>query len=78
MEFGLCGKCGHTFAGGAWEPFTRASETNNRIVRRNTEGATAADMAFIAQERALAYEENSKQELLKKSEAKWQISGLLE
>ena len=51
-----CGKCGHTFAGGAWEPFTRASETNNRIVRRNTEGATAADMAFIAQERALAYE----------------------
>lgn len=51
-----CGKCGHTFAGGAWEPFTRASETNNRIIRRNAEGATAADMAFIAQERALEYE----------------------
>ena len=50
-----CGKCGHTFAGGAWEPFTRASETNNRIIRRNAEGATAADMAFIAQEE-LEYE----------------------
>ncbi len=51
-----CGKCGHTFAGGAWEPYTRASDANNRIIRRNAEGATTADMAFIAQQAAVEYE----------------------
>ncbi len=51
-----CKKCDHTFAGGAWEPFTRASEANNRILRRSVDGATTADMAFIAQEAAMNYE----------------------
>ena len=51
-----CKKCDHTFAGGAWEPFTRASDSNNRILRRSVEGATTADMAFIAQEAAMNYE----------------------
>ena len=51
-----CKKCGHTFAGGAWEPFTRASDANNRILRRSVDGATTADMAFIAQEAAMNYE----------------------
>ena len=51
-----CGKCGHTFAGGAWEPFTRASDANNRILRRSIEGATTADMAYIAQQAAMDYE----------------------
>ena len=51
-----CGKCGHTFAGGAWEPFTRASDANSRIIRRNADGATTADMAFIAQQAAIEYE----------------------
>lgn len=51
-----CRKCGHTFAGGAWEPFTRASDANARILRRSIEGATSADMAFIAQEKAMEYE----------------------
>ena len=51
-----CGKCGHTFAGGAWEPYTRASDANSRILRRSVEGATTADMAFIAQQAALDYE----------------------
>ena len=51
-----CGKCGHTFAGGAWEPFTRASDANSRILRRSVEGATTADMAFIAQQAAIEYE----------------------
>ena len=45
-----------TCAGGAWEPFTRASDTNSRILRRSVEGATTADMAFIAQQAALDYE----------------------
>ena len=49
-------KCDHTFAGGAWEPFTRASDANNRILRRSVDGATTADMAFIAQEAAMNYE----------------------
>ena len=26
-----CSKCGHKFTGGYWEPFTRATEANNRI-----------------------------------------------
>ena len=51
-----CGKCGHTFAGGAWEPFTRASDANSRIIRRNADGATTADMAYIAQQAAIEYE----------------------
>ena len=51
-----CPKCDYTFAGGAWEPYTRASEANNRILRRGVEGATATDMAVIAQTRALEYE----------------------
>ena len=45
-----CRKCGHTFTGGVWEPFTRASDANNRVVRRSMEGATATDMAVIAQQ----------------------------
>ena len=53
-----CGKCGHTFAGGAWEPFTRASDANSRILRRSVEGATTADMAFIAQQAAMDYEKS--------------------
>ena len=51
-----CGKCKHTFAGGAWEPYTRASDANNRVIRRNTEGASAADMAYIATQAAVEYE----------------------
>ena len=51
-----CTKCGYTFAGGAWEPFTRASDANSRIIRRNADGATTADMAFIAQQAAIEYE----------------------
>ena len=41
---------------GAWEPFTRASDANSRILRRSVEGATTADMAYIAQQAALDYE----------------------
>ena len=51
-----CNKCDYTFAGGAWEPFTRASDANSRILRRSVEGATTADMAYIAQQAALDYE----------------------
>ena len=57
-----CGKCGHTFAGGAWEPFTRASDANARILRRSVEGATTADMAFIAQQAALDFERKASEE----------------
>ena len=57
-----CGKCGHTFAGGAWEPFTRASDANSRILRRSVEGATTADMAFIAQQAALDFERKAAEE----------------
>ena len=49
-------KCDYTFAGGAWEPFTRASDANSRIMRRSVEGATTADMASIAQQAAMDYE----------------------
>ena len=51
-----CKKCGHTFAGGVWEPFTRASEANHRVLRRGSDGATSTDMAVIAQTRAMEYE----------------------
>ena len=51
-----CKKCGHTFAGGVWEPFTRASEANSRVLRRGADGATSTDMAVIAQTRAMEYE----------------------
>jgi len=42
--------------GGVWEPFTRATDSNNRIIRRSMEGATATDMTVIAQQAALDYE----------------------
>ena len=51
-----CRKCNHTFTGGVWEPFTRATESNNRIIRRSLEGETATDMTVIAQQAALDYE----------------------
>ena len=51
-----CKKCDHTFAGGVWEPFTRASDANNRIIRRGLEGATATDMAVIASQKAIEYD----------------------
>ena len=53
-----CKKCDYTFAGGAWEPYTRASDANSRILRRSAEGATTADMAFIAQQAAMDYEKS--------------------
>jgi large subunit ribosomal protein L37Ae len=51
-----CRKCDHTFSGGVWEPYTRASDANKRIVRRSLEGATATDMTVIAQQAALDFE----------------------
>ncbi|MBG17357.1 MAG: 50S ribosomal protein L37ae [Euryarchaeota archaeon] len=48
-----CRKCGHRFAGGAWQPFTRASEANARIIRRSTEGSSTADKALIARQLAI-------------------------
>ena len=51
-----CSKCNHTFAGGAWEPYTRATVANNRIVRRNTEGKSDTDMTQIAIQAAVDYE----------------------
>ena len=51
-------RCSHTFTGGVWEPFTRATDSNNRIIRRSMEGATATDMTVIAQQAALDYERN--------------------
>ena len=51
-----CKKCNYTLTGGVWEPFTRASDANNRVVRRSMEGATATDMAVIAQQAALDFE----------------------
>ena len=51
-----CKKCDYTFSGGVWEPFTRASDANRRIVRRSMEGATATDMTVIARQAALDYE----------------------
>ena len=51
-----CKKCQYVFSGGVWEPYTRASEANKRIVRRSMEGATATDMTVIAQQAALDFE----------------------
>ena len=51
-----CKKCGNKFTGGYWEPFTRATEANSRIIRRGREGATSTDLAVIAQQAALDYE----------------------
>jgi len=51
-----CKKCGHTFAGGVWEPYTRATDANTRIMQRATEGSSETDMAVIAQRAALEYE----------------------
>ncbi len=56
-----CKKCGHTFAGGVWQPFTRASDANNRIIRRSVEGATATDMAVIAQQKAVDFERSQEE-----------------
>ena len=53
-----CKKCGHKFSGGTWEPFTRATDANTRVIRRGMEGATATDMTVIAQQAALDYERN--------------------
>lgn len=53
-----CKKCGHTFAGGVWQPYTRASDANNRIIRRSIEGATSTDMALIAQQAAVDFEKS--------------------
>ena len=41
---------------GYGNPYTRASDANNRVVRRSMEGATATDMAVIAQQAALDFE----------------------
>ena len=57
-----CGKCEHTFAGGVWEPFTRATVANQRIIRRSVEGATATDMAVIAQQAAVEFERQRAEE----------------
>ena len=51
-----CNKCDYTFSGGVWEPFTRATDANSRVIRRRMEGATATDMTVIAQQAALDYE----------------------
>ena len=48
-----CRKCDHRFAGGAWQPFTRASEANARIIRRSTEGSSTADKTLIARQLAI-------------------------
>ena len=56
LEFGNAKKCGYKFTGGVWEPFTRASDSNSRVIRRGMEGATATDMTVIAQQAALDYE----------------------
>ena len=42
--------------------FTRASDANSRILRRSVEGATTADMAFIAQQAALDFERKAAEE----------------
>ena len=36
--------------------FHRASDASSRIIRRNADGATTADMAYIAQQAAIEYE----------------------
>jgi len=51
-----CKKCNHVFSGGVWEPYTRATDANSRIIRRSVEGATATDMTIIAQQAAMDYE----------------------
>jgi len=58
-----CKKCGHTFAGGVWEPFTRATDANNRIRQRAMEGTSTTDMAVIAQRAALDYERSREEAL---------------
>ncbi len=51
-----CSKCDYTFAGGAWEPFTRASTANQRIVRRSVEGSSETDLVSLAAQAAMDYE----------------------
>ena len=52
----VCGKCNYTFTGGAWEPFTRASTANQRIVRRSFEGTSDTDLVALATQAAMDYE----------------------
>ena len=49
-------KCGHTLLA-VRGTLPRASDANNRILRRSVDGATTADMAFIAQEAAMTTSE---------------------
>ncbi len=58
-----CRKCDHKFAGGVWEPYTRASDANARIIRRSAEGASATDMAVIAQRAAMEFERSRAEEI---------------
>ena len=51
-----CGKCNHTFSGGAWEPFTRASSANQKIVRRSMEGTAETDLIALATQAAIDFE----------------------
>ena len=51
-----CSKCDHTFTGGAWEPFTRASTANQRFVRRSVEGSSETDLVSLAAQAAMDYE----------------------
>ena len=52
----ICGKCNHTFTGGAWEPFTRASSANQKIVRRSMEGTLETDLVALATQAAIDFE----------------------
>ncbi|RAH13603.1 MAG: 50S ribosomal protein L37ae [Methanobacteriota archaeon] len=51
-----CDKCNHTFTGGAWEPYTRATTANQRITRRNMEGASDTDLLALAAQAAIDFE----------------------
>ena len=51
-----CGKCSHTFTGGAWEPFTRASNANQKITRRSMEGTSDTDLMALATQAAMDFE----------------------
>lgn len=51
-----CSKCNHTFAGGAWEPYTRASAANQRVIRRGLEGSDETDLSALALQAAIDYE----------------------
>ena len=51
-----CSKCSHTFTGGAWEPFTRASSANQKIIRKSMEGTTDTDLVAMATQAAMDFE----------------------